>query len=92
MEPAELAEAAGLAVRHGWKVGAHVWGDHAVRATLDAFEAILADQPGTPPDTLVLEHAGLAHPASGPAPSPWAPTPSFSSTTLVVTSKEASVP
>ena len=59
-EPGELAHAAGLAVRNGWKVGVHAWGDHAVRATLEAFEAILADQPGTPPGTLVLEHAGLA--------------------------------
>jgi len=49
-------------VRAGWKVGVHAWGDHAVRATLDAFEAILADQPGTAPGTLVLEHAGLARP------------------------------
>jgi predicted amidohydrolase YtcJ len=39
----------------------HAWGDHAVRATLDAFEAILNAQPGTPPGTLVLEHVGLAH-------------------------------
>src|SRR6516162_10101866 len=34
----------------------------AARATLDAFEAILADQPGMSPGTLVLEHAGLARP------------------------------
>ena len=61
-EPAELADAAGQAVRHGWKVGVHAWGDRAVRAALDAFEAILADQPGTPLGTLVLEHAGLARP------------------------------
>ena len=61
-EPGELAEAAGQAVRYGWKVGVHAWGDRAVRATLDAFEAILADQLGTPPGTLVLEHAGLARP------------------------------
>ena len=61
-EPSELAEAAGQAVRNGWKVGVHAWGDRAVRATLDAFEAILADQPGTSPGTLVLEHAGLARP------------------------------
>ena len=61
-EPDELAEAAGQAVRNGWKVGVHAWGDRAVRATLDAFEAILADQPGTSPGTLVLEHAGLARP------------------------------
>ena len=61
-EPGELAEAAEQAVRYGWKVGVHAWGDRAVRATLDAFEAILADQPGTPPGTLVLEHAGLARP------------------------------
>ena len=60
-EAGELADAAGRAVRAGWKVGVHAWGDWAVRATLDAFEAILADQPGTPPGTLVLEHAGLAH-------------------------------
>jgi hypothetical protein len=32
-EPGELAEAAGRAVRAGWKVGVHAWGDHAVRAT-----------------------------------------------------------
>ena len=61
-EPGELAETAGRAVRNGWKIGVHAWGDHAVRATLDAFEAILTDQPGTPPGTLVLEHAGLARP------------------------------
>jgi predicted amidohydrolase YtcJ len=61
-EAGELAEAAGLAVRKGWKVGVHAWGDHAVHATLDAFEAILHDQPDTAPGTLVLEHAGLARP------------------------------
>jgi predicted amidohydrolase YtcJ len=61
-EPDELAEAAGEAVRNGWKVGVHAWGDRAVRATLDAFETILKDQPGTSPGMLVLEHAGLARP------------------------------
>ena len=61
-EPGELAEAAGRAVRAGWKVGVHAWGDHAVRATLEAFETILNDHPGTTPGTLVLEHAGLARP------------------------------
>ena len=47
-EPGEFAAAAGLAVRRGWKVGVHAWGDHAVEATPDASEAILHDQPGTP--------------------------------------------
>jgi predicted amidohydrolase YtcJ len=59
-DASELAEAAGLAVRRGWKVGVHAWGDRGVQATLDAFEAIMRDQPGTAPGTLVLEHAGLA--------------------------------
>jgi predicted amidohydrolase YtcJ len=58
----ELVDAAGQAVREGWKVGVHAWGDRAVRATLDAFEAILRDRPDTPAGTLVLEHAGLARP------------------------------
>ena len=61
-EAGELADAAGQAVRRGWKVGVHAWGDHAIRAALDAFEAILADQPEVAPGTLVLEHAGLARP------------------------------
>jgi len=61
-EAGELADAAGQAVRRGWKVGVHAWGDHAIRAALDAFEAILAGQPEVAPGTLVLEHAGLARP------------------------------
>jgi hypothetical protein len=41
---------------------ARLGGDHAVRAALDAFEAILNDQPGTAPGTLVLEVCGILAP------------------------------
>ena len=47
-------------------------GDHSGRATLDAFEAILQDQPGTPPGTWSWSMPVWPAPVSRPGPSRWA--------------------
>src|SRR3984957_8032971 len=62
-EPAALEQAIERVVRRGWRVGTHAYGDRAVRILLDVYERVLAGNPGLPPGTLVMEHAGLAGPA-----------------------------
>jgi predicted amidohydrolase YtcJ len=61
-DPARMAEAIGVAVRRGWRVGTHAFGDRAITAVLDAYETVLERHPGLPLGTLVLEHGGLARP------------------------------
>jgi predicted amidohydrolase YtcJ len=60
-EADDLAKVIALAVRRGLKVGVHAWGDRAVRTVLDAYERVLAEVPGLPSGTLVLEHGGLSN-------------------------------
>ncbi len=57
----DLVEVANYAVRLGWKIGAHTVGDSAVRHVLDAYERIIAENPGIKPGTLVMEHGMLAY-------------------------------
>ena len=59
-EPDALAEAVEAVIRRGWRVGTHAYGDRAVRILLDVYERVLADNPGLPAGTLVMEHGGLA--------------------------------
>ncbi|MFC1438902.1 amidohydrolase [Streptacidiphilus sp. N1-10] len=61
-EPDALVGAVEAVVRRGWKVGTHAYGDRAVRVLLDVYERVLARNPGLPPHSLVMEHAGLAGP------------------------------
>jgi predicted amidohydrolase YtcJ len=56
----DLVEVANFAVRRGWRIGIHAIGDRAVRTVLDAYEQVIADNPGLKPGTLVIEHAFLA--------------------------------
>jgi predicted amidohydrolase YtcJ len=57
----DLVEVANFAVRRGWKIGIHTAGDRAVRHVLDAYERIIAENPGIKPGTLVIEHGMLAY-------------------------------
>jgi predicted amidohydrolase YtcJ len=57
----DLVEVANHAVRHGWKIGAHTVGDSAVRHVLDAYERIIAENPGIKQGMLVMEHGMLAN-------------------------------
>jgi predicted amidohydrolase YtcJ len=59
--PDDLVRVVDHAVRCGWSVGTHAWGDHAVRALLDVYERVLADDPGVAAGSLVIEHGGLAN-------------------------------
>jgi predicted amidohydrolase YtcJ len=59
-EPDALAEAVEAVIRRGWRVGTHAYGDRAVRILLDVYERVLANNPGLPAGTLVMEHGGLA--------------------------------
>jgi predicted amidohydrolase YtcJ len=56
----DLVEVANFAVRRGWRIGIHAIGDRGVRTVLDAYERVIADNPGLRPGTLVIEHAFLA--------------------------------
>jgi predicted amidohydrolase YtcJ len=56
----DLVEVATFAVRRGWRIGIHAIGDRAVRSVLDVYEQVIANSPGLPPGTLVIEHAFLA--------------------------------
>jgi predicted amidohydrolase YtcJ len=62
-DPDALTDAISRAARKGLKVGVHAWGDRAVRVLLDVYERVLAEVPGVPPGSLVLEHGGLARSA-----------------------------
>jgi predicted amidohydrolase YtcJ len=57
----DLVEVATYAVRRGWKIGTHAVGDRAVRTLLDAYERVIAENPGIKPGTLVIEHGMLAY-------------------------------
>ena len=59
-EPSELTRLAVHAVRRGFRVGTHAWGDRAVRTALDVYEGVLQEVGRVSPGALVLEHAGLA--------------------------------
>ncbi|MFC0430987.1 amidohydrolase [Kutzneria buriramensis] len=61
-EPEALVEAVTAVVRRGWRVGTHAYGDRAVRVLLDVYEQVLAENPGLPANSLVMEHGGLAGP------------------------------
>jgi hypothetical protein len=61
-EPKELTRAVAYAVRCGFRVGTHAWGDRAVRTALDVYESVLREVGEVRRGTLVLEHAGLARP------------------------------
>jgi predicted amidohydrolase YtcJ len=57
----EMVAVVNAAVRRGWRIGTHAAGDRALRTLLDVYERVIADNPGLPPDTLVVEHALLAN-------------------------------
>jgi predicted amidohydrolase YtcJ len=59
-DPPLFAAFVSEAVARGWKIGTHCVGDRAVRTVLDGYERALAEHPGLPASTLVLEHALLA--------------------------------
>jgi predicted amidohydrolase YtcJ len=59
-DPDEMVAVANVAVRRGWRIGTHAVGDRTVRTVLDVYERVLAENPNTPPGTLVIEHALLA--------------------------------
>ena len=59
-DPEVMAAAVDAALGRGWKVGTHCVGDRSVRTVLDVYERALGAHPGTPPNTLTLEHAFLA--------------------------------
>jgi predicted amidohydrolase YtcJ len=61
-EPAALREAVVSATGAGWQVATHAIGDAAVTATLDAYEAAAAKQPGVDL-RLRVEHAQIMTPA-----------------------------
>jgi predicted amidohydrolase YtcJ len=61
-EPEDFEALVDHAVTRRWKVGCHAVGDQALENILSAYERVLARHPGTPPGTLVVEHAFLADP------------------------------
>jgi predicted amidohydrolase YtcJ len=58
----DLVQVADYAVGRGWRIGIHAIGDRAVRTVFDAYERVVADNPGLKPGTLAIEHAFLADP------------------------------
>lgn len=58
--PDALAAAVDRVVRRGWRVGTHAYGDRAVRLLIDVYEKVLDRNPWLPPNSLVIEHGGLA--------------------------------
>jgi predicted amidohydrolase YtcJ len=59
-DPDEMTEVVSFALSRNWKVATHAVGDRTVRTVLDVYERALEQNPGTPPGTLVVEHAFLA--------------------------------
>jgi predicted amidohydrolase YtcJ len=59
-DPDEMTEVVSHALARNWKVATHAVGDRTVRTVLDVYERALQQNPGTPPGTLVVEHAFLA--------------------------------
>jgi predicted amidohydrolase YtcJ len=59
-DPDAMVPVVDAAVRRGWRVGTHAYGDRAARVLLDVYERVLANNPGLPAGTLVMEHGGLA--------------------------------
>jgi predicted amidohydrolase YtcJ len=59
-DPDEMTEVVSHALARHWKVATHAVGDRTVRTVLDVYERALEQNPGTPPGTLVVEHAFLA--------------------------------
>jgi predicted amidohydrolase YtcJ len=60
-DPDAMAPIVSYAIANGWKVATHAVGDRTVRTMLDVYERALAENPGTPAGTLVIEHAFLAN-------------------------------
>ena len=58
--PDALVAAVDRVVRRGWRVGTHAYGDRAVRLLIDVYEKVLDRNPWLPPNSLVIEHGGLA--------------------------------
>ena len=59
-DPDEMTEVVSHALARNWKIATHAVGDRTVRTVLDVYEQALEQNPGTPPGTLVVEHAFLA--------------------------------
>lgn len=60
MRAAEIAALARRALDAGLDVATHAIGDAAVRETLDAYESVLRERPGTVPARLRIEHFSYA--------------------------------
>ncbi len=58
-DPDEMSKIVSYALAQGWKVATHAVGDRSVRTLLDVYEQALAQNPGTPVGSLVIEHAFL---------------------------------
>ena len=71
-DPDVMAPIVSHAIANGWKAATHAVGDRTVRIMLDVYERALAENPGTPPATLVIEHACLANAKHARAPCGWA--------------------
>jgi predicted amidohydrolase YtcJ len=56
----DLVSVGSYAVGRGWRIGIHAIGDRSVRTVIDAYERIIAANPGLKPGTLAIEHAFLA--------------------------------
>jgi predicted amidohydrolase YtcJ len=54
-----LVHALTTAVRRGWPVGTHAFGDRAVALLLDAIRDVVVETGPLPPGMLVVEHGGL---------------------------------
>lgn len=59
-EPDTLVEVMDAAVRRGWRIGTHAYGDRATGTLLDVYETLLRRHPDLPQGSLVMEHGALA--------------------------------
>jgi predicted amidohydrolase YtcJ len=64
--PAEILEAARLALAHGFQVGTHAIGDRANRVVLDAYEKAFAECPEVKDPRFRVEHAQILDAADIP--------------------------